>query len=117
MAGEAAYLWRAGAWGVGRIDRVDVQRYVDWFVFEGGQVALDLGQAFCVELFGGDHADSVLLGEIEIVFAVDLAAQTYLQDAAVFKETFLEGAAERRAVGIFAAEIFVPQIVMSVELN
>jgi hypothetical protein len=34
-AGEAAYLWGARAWGVSGIYRVDIERYVDWFVFEG----------------------------------------------------------------------------------
>src|SRR5450755_3839083 len=80
-------------------------------------MAPDLRQAFFVKLLGGDHADLVLLGEVEIVFAVDLAAQADLQDAAVFQETFFKAAAERRAVGIFAAKIFVPQIVVRVELD
>src|ERR1700720_2460245 len=79
-------------------------------------MALDLGHAFFVELLGGDHADFVLAGEIEVVFAVDLAAEADLQDAAVLEEAFFEGAAERCAVGILAAEIFVPEVVVGVEL-
>ena len=80
-------------------------------------MALDLRHSLFVEFFGGDHADFVFAGEIEIVFAVDLAAQAYLQDATVLQQAFFEGAAKWRAVRILAAEIFVPEIVVGVELN
>jgi hypothetical protein len=59
----------------------------------------------------------VLAGEVEIVFAVDLAAQAYLEDGAVLEEAFFESAAKRRAVRILAAEIFIPEIVVCVELD
>jgi outer membrane protein assembly complex protein YaeT len=80
-------------------------------------VALDLGHSAFVELFGGDHADFVCACEIEIIFAVDLTAEAYLQDAAVCKEAFFEGAAEWCAVRILTAEIFIPEIVVGVELD
>jgi len=40
-----------------------------------------------------------------------------LQDATVLQQAFFEGAAEWRAVRILAAEIFVPEIVVGVELD
>ena len=80
-------------------------------------MVLDLGHAFFVELLGGDHADFVGAGKVEIVLAVDLAAQAYLKDAAVLQEAFFKGAAKWCAMGILAAEIFVPEIVVSVELD
>ena len=70
-----------------------------------------------MKFFGGDHADFVFARKIEIVFGVDLAAQSDLQHASVVEQAFLECAAERRAVRILAAEIFVPEIVVRVELN
>ena len=117
MAGKTADLWRACAWSVGRIDGVDVERDVYRVVFECGEMATDGRHSLFVEFFGRDHADFVFARKIEIVFGVDLAAQAYLQHTAIVEQTFLEGAAERCAVGIFAAEIFVPEIVVSVELN
>src|ERR1700730_4981729 len=77
----------------------------------------DGGYTFFVELLGGDHADFVRVGEIEIAFAVNLAAKADLQDTALLQKTFLEGAAKGRAVGILAAEIFVPKIVVGIELD
>ena len=47
-------------------------------------MTLDDGQTFFVKFFGGDHFDFVFAGEIEIVFAVDLAAKTYLQDTTIY---------------------------------
>jgi len=46
--------------------------------------------------------------EIEIIFAVNLAAKANLQNASIQQETFFEGPAERRAVRLLAAEILVP---------
>ena len=83
-AGEAADLRSAGAGGVGGIDAVDIEGDVDGFVAEGAKVALDDGQTFFVKFFGGDHFDFVFAGEFEIVFAVDLAAMTYLQDTTIY---------------------------------
>ena len=80
-------------------------------------MAENLRHSLFVEFLGGDHADFVFAGEIEIVFAVDLAAQTDLQNATVLQQAFFEGAAEWRAVRILAAEIFVPEIVVGVELD
>jgi hypothetical protein len=80
-------------------------------------VASDQRHSFFVEFFGGDHADSMFARKIEIVFGVNLAPQADLQHAAVVEQTFLERAAERRAVRILAAEVFVPEIVVGVKLN
>jgi len=82
-AGEATYLRGAGAGGIGGVYGIDVEGDVDRLVAEGLQVALHLRHSLLVEFFSGDHADFVFAGEIEIVFAIDLAAQADLQDAAV----------------------------------
>jgi hypothetical protein len=108
MAGKAADLGSAGAGSIGRIDGIDIESDVDGFAAEGFQVRKNRRQALFVKQLGSDHADSVLAREVEIVFAVNLAAETDLKDAAVCEEAFFESSAEGRAMGIFAAEIFVP---------
>src|ERR1700685_1634122 len=80
-------------------------------------MALNCRQTFFVKLLGGDHFVFVGTGEIEVVFAIDLAAKTYLENAAIQQEAFFKGPTERRAVRILAAEILIPHIVVSVELN
>ena len=80
-------------------------------------MAQDWRHSFGVKFFGGDHADFVLAREVEVIFTIDLAAKADLQDATIRQKTFFEGAAEGRAVRILAAEIFVPEIVVSVELD
>jgi FtsP/CotA-like multicopper oxidase with cupredoxin domain len=116
-AAEASDLRSAGAGSESRIDGVDVQSDVDRFAAECRQVALHRSHALGVKFFGVDHADFVGAGEVEIAFGVDLTAQADLQDPAILQQAFLEGAAERRAVRILAAEVFVPQIVVGVELD
>ena len=117
VAGKSADLRRACAGSVGGIDAVDVERHVGRLVLECAKMAQHRPHSFFVEFLGGDHADFVFARKIEIVFGIDLAAQANLQDSAVAEKAFLEGAAERRAVRILAAEIFVPEIVVRVELN
>src|SRR5580700_9266639 len=70
-----------------------------------------------VKFFCSDHSYFVLFGKIEIVLAVDLAAQSDLQERAFQDQIFLDGPAKRRAMRVAAAEVFVPQIVVRVELN
>jgi hypothetical protein len=71
-------------------------------------MALNNCQTLLVKFFSGHHPNFVCTGEVEIVFAVNLAAKANLQNASIQQETFFEGPAERRAVRILAAEILVP---------
>lgn len=116
-AGETADLRSARAGGVSGIDAIDIESDVDGFAAKGAEMALDDGQTLFVKLLSSDHFDFVGAGKVKILFAVDLAAKTDLQDTAIYQKTFFKSAAEGRAVGIFAAEIFVPQVVVSVELD
>jgi len=70
-----------------------------------------------MKLIGGNHFDFVLARKIEIGFVVDLPAQANLQKSAFQEQAFFDGAAEGRAVGILAAEIFISEIVVGVELD
>jgi len=116
-AGETADLRSACAGGVSGIDGVDIESDVDGLAAKCAQMALNEGQTFFVKLLSRDHFDFVFAGEVEIVFAIDLSTEAHLQDAAIHEKTFFKGAAEGGAMRILAAEIFVPQVVVSVELD
>jgi hypothetical protein len=116
-AGESANLRCAGSGSISGIDGINIQCDVNRLATECLEVAPEERDATVMKFLGGDHFYFVLFGEVEIVFVVDLAAQAYLQECALQDEIFLDRAAKRRAVGIAAAEIFVPQIVVGVELN
>ena len=87
VAREAADLRSAGAGRVGGVDAIDVERDIDWLVFalfsEMSEMTLHRRHPLLVEFLGGDHADFVFARKIEIIFGVDLAAQTDLQHATV----------------------------------
>ena len=116
-AGEAPYLRRSCAGGVGRINDVDIKSDVNALAAKRAQMTLNARQTPLVKLLGGDHPDFVSACKIEIIFAIDLTAKANLQHAAFQKETLFKRAAERRAVRILAAEILVPQIIVGVELD
>jgi len=82
-ASETADLRRARAGSVGGIRDVDIESDVDGFVTESAHMTLNRWQTFFVKFFGGDHLYFVGAGEIKIVFAVDLAAKAYLQNASI----------------------------------
>jgi hypothetical protein len=68
------HLRGAGARSERGINRVDVQRDVHRLAPKRLQVALDRRHSLFVKFFRGDHADSVRTREVEIIFAIDLAA-------------------------------------------
>ena len=75
------------------------------------------GDAARLHLIDVDHRDAVLAVEVEVVLAVHRPADADLDEALAVDEPFLDGAAERRAVKILAAEVLVPRVDVRVELH
>lgn len=118
-AGHAADLRGAGARREGRVEHVDVETHIGRPVAHHpprfGQGRLD---AQFDELFHVDHADAALAGESVVVRRIHRAANADLHRAQRVEQTFLDGPAEWRAVGVgVVAEVAVVGIGMRIEMH
>src|SRR5206468_6657768 len=73
--------------------------------------------ATLLDLLDIDHRDPMLAMEVEIVLSVHRPANADLDEPLSVDEAFLDRAAERRAVKIFAAEVLVPRVDVRIELH
>src|SRR5215472_244048 len=114
---QPADLRRSRSRSVGRIHDVKIQGDVRWLAPKGAQKFLHHGDSLAVKLLCRHHLHLVFAREIEVLLAIDLSAQADLQNTSVLEEPLLERATERRSVRIFAAKVFIPEVVVRVELN
>src|SRR5258705_5473838 len=96
---------------------IDVQRDVLRIATKCTQLLFEYFDPALMKLLRGDHAYLVLPRKIKIGLAVHLAPQSHLQKTVFPDQSFLDRTAERRAMRKLAPKIFVPKIVVSVELN
>src|SRR5258705_10709267 len=96
---------------------IDVQRDVLRIATKCTQLLFEYFDPALMKLLRGDNAYLVLPRKIKIVLAVHLAPQSHLQKTVFPDQSFLDRAAERRAMRKLAPKILVPKIVGSVELN
>src|SRR5579871_1950612 len=70
-----------------------------------------------VKLFRSYHLHFVRAGKIKSVFAINLPSWPNLQNVSVFEQSFFKRSAKRRSMRILATKIFVPQLIVRVELD
>ena len=116
---EAADLRRAGSRRIDRVEPVDVEADIDRAVADDPPRLGDhLIRAEPEEFLDMDDADAGVLGPILLVGRIHRAADADLDHPLRVDQPLLDGAAERRAMGIFlAAEIAVAGVGMGVEMH
>ncbi len=63
-----------------------------------------------MKFFRSDQHDLVLMGKVHVISVIELATQADLQDIWLGQQTFFNGAAHRRPVGILHAPILIPGV-------
>ncbi len=118
-AGGAADFRRAGARRIGRIDKVDVKAAVGWPVADDvAGLGHDVVRATGEQFFYFDDGDTVGAAKFDVFTVVHGATNADLNHPFGIQQPLFDGAAERRAVGVFeAAEIAVEQIGVGVKVD
>ena len=116
---EAADLGRPGARRIDRIQHVDVEADISLSVADDAPRFLHDGLwALLHCLLDADDAHPHFLGIGDVLTIIHRPPNADLHHAPGIEDALLNGAAERRAMGIFeAAEILVIEIGMSVEMD
>ncbi len=117
-AGHAAGLGGAGARRMRGVEHVDVDGHVHRPVAEAlAQLVDDLHDALVVDVGRRDDAETEPPVVLEILLAVQRSAGADVAERLGVEDAFLDGPAERRAVGVFGAEVGVPGVQVRVEVH
>ena len=91
-AGKTADLGSTGARREGGINDIDVEREIEGLATEALQNTRNGLNTGAVEFFAGQHVEAVFAAKGEVVFGIDLSAQTCLQHEALEQQAFLNRA-------------------------